>query len=261
MAGRRNALTEFRGATPKRKLLLVLLAALGVLLGWSAMHLAFRGVRGGPGAQFDRAVESDPGFTAVRAMRDRLPEDYARLRAAMVAQAEAGRPMEEIGRSGFGWMRSFMIAEKPAMARAPSAELAAFRRSQLGATEALATDSAEQCARFSMGSLSPADPPSAQALPAIQRAAAAQIEAIAAGRRVPPAPTPDLALADAAALVEGMRRQGVGEPLLARFTGPTGMASAGPAEQCQVGRALLEALDALPAPQADRITRHMIARS
>lgn len=260
MAAGTNALARFRAASPAKKLLYVLLAAAGAVLGYWLAYLAMSGWRG-PGAQFDRAVDRDPNFAAARAMRDRLPEDYARLRAEMVAQAEAGRPMEEIGASGFSWMRQFMAANKPVMARAGTAELAAFRRGQLAATEALATDSAEQCARFSMGAMSAADRPSARALPALQQAAAAQVDAIAVGRRAPVAAAPELLPADAIALVQGMRGQGLSEALVARFTGPAGMASASPAEQCELGRGLLRALDALPAAQADRITAYLIAQS
>lgn len=234
----------------------------GLFLGKIAWD-AFEKRPGKVEAEFETQVQNDPAMGPMfQAFRQHFPNDYAALKAELVAQYRAGATPASLNLLGFNRMAAFRKAHVRELALAPAAELAAFRQSQSALMHGLAAESPKICAQYTFATIQPGNTPSPKVQKLLADIGAAQFRAIAAGQKTPAKRDVDtLSQADSEALVAQMKRAGISDPQLAAFLDGSGARSLGEADQCRVGVILTEALAGLPAEQADRVLAVMTAHS
>ncbi|WP_158298828.1 hypothetical protein [Sphingomonas psychrotolerans] len=228
--------------------------------------MAFQAFENRPGkleAEFETAVQNDPAMgTMFQAFRQYFPTDYAALKAEMVAQHRAGATPASLNMLGFNRMAVFRKAHIRELALAPSAELQAFRKSQAALINGLAAESPTLCAQYTFATIKPGTTPSPKVQKLLADIGAAQFRAIAAGQKTPAKREIDtLSRADSEALVAQMKRAGLSDRQLAAFLDGSGARALSETDQCRTGVILTQALDGLPADQAERVLAFMTAHS
>lgn len=248
--------------SPVKIVVIVIAVILGALLGKYAFD-AYAKRPGGPEAAFEKFVETDPNMGPMfQAFRQYFPNDYNALKTEVIAQYRAGADQAAVNMIGFTRMAAFRKAHTRDLAQAPAAEFHAFRKAQADLMHGLAAESQTMCAQYAFSTLQPTNKPSPKVQKLIADFGTIQFQAIAAGQKTPAkrelsAPTE----ADSKALVEQMKREGIGDSQLATFLGQPGGTPMTEADQCKTGVMLIDALGKLPEEQADRVTAFLTAQS
>ncbi|NIJ20986.1 hypothetical protein FHS95_002678 [Sphingomonas naasensis] len=209
----------------------------------------------------DTALTADPDSAAmIEAMQESYPEDYAKIRIAVSESARRGAAPASLHVETFQLMRNAALAHLPELAQAPHAELAAYTAAESRMLAALETDDLTLCARYIMRGFGPGEVLSPEARIALAEMGVAQWRGAAAGRDQPVKRKVGAALAprDAEALVAAMRKQGMDDRDLEVFSTPGLWVRAAPAQQCAVGKWLIDAIGTLPAEQSDRVAAWLI---
>ncbi|ATY32343.1 hypothetical protein CVN68_10415 [Sphingomonas psychrotolerans] len=253
-------------AVRNRPIAKILIGLVGVVVGLFLGKMAFQAFENRPGkleAEFETAVQNDPAMgTMFQAFRQYFPTDYAALKAEMVAQHRAGATPASLNMLGFNRMAVFRKAHIRELALAPSAELQAFRKSQAALINGLAAESPTLCAQYTFATIKPGTTPSPKVQKLLADIGAAQFRAIAAGQKTPAKREIDtLSRADSEALVAQMKRAGLSDRQLAAFLDGSGARALSETDQCRTGVILTQALDGLPADQAERVLAFMTAHS
>lgn len=244
----------------------ILVALIGAAVGFFAGKMAWEAFQDRPGkleADFEATVQNDPNMGPMfQAFRQYFPNDYAALKAEMATQRRAGAGPAALGLLGFNRMAAFRKAHVRELALAPSPELQAFRKSQSVLINGLAAESPKLCAQYSFATIQPGQTPSPKVQKLLADIGAVQFRAIAAGQKTPAKRDLDtLPEADGEALIAQMEHAGLSDRQRAAFLDGTAAQSLSEADQCRTGVILTQALDKLPAEQAERILAFMTAHS
>lgn len=244
----------------------ILVSVFGAVVGLFLGKMAWEAFQNRPGkleADFEATVQNDPNMGPMfQAFRQYFPNDYAALKTEMVAQRRAGAGPAALNLLGFNRMAAFRKAHVRELALAPSPELQAFRKSQAALINGLAAESPRICAQYTFATIRPGHNPSPKVQKLLADIGAIQFRAIAAAQKTPAKRQLDtLSQADSEALVAQMKRAGLSDRQLAAFLDGTAAQSLSEADQCRTGVVLTEALDQLPAEQAERILAFMTAHS
>ncbi|TGX50122.1 hypothetical protein E5A73_16990 [Sphingomonas gei] len=239
---------------------------IAVIAGFFLGKLAWNSFENRPGkleAEFETAVQNDPTMGPMfQAFRQYFPNDYAALKTEMVAQHRAGATPASLNLLGFNRMAAFRKAHVRELALAPSPELQAFQKSQAALMNGLAAESDKMCAQYTFSAIQPGSTPSPKVQKLLADIGAVQFRAIAAGQKTPAKRQVDtLAPADGEALVTQMKRAGLGDRQLAAFLDGSAARALSETDQCRTGVILTQALDRLPAEQAERVLAVMTAHS
>ncbi|MDT8759480.1 hypothetical protein MZO42_12310 [Sphingomonas psychrotolerans] len=239
---------------------------MAVLIGLFLGKLAFQSFENRPGkleAEFETTVQNDPNLGPMfQAFRQYFPNDYAALKAELIAQHRAGATPAQLNMIGFTRMGAFRKAHVRELAQAPSAEFQAFRKSQAALIKGLASESPTICAQYTFATIQPGTTPSPKVQKLLADFGAVQFRAIAAGQKAPAKRDLNtMTKADSEALLAQMKRAGLDDRQLNAFLEGTGARSLSETDQCRVGVGLSDALAALPADQAERILAVMTAHS
>lgn len=250
----------------KRPIAKILVSVFGAVVGLFLGKMAWEAFQNRPGkleADFEATVQNDPNMGPMfQAFRQYFPNDYAALKAEIVAQHRAGASPAALHLLGFNRMAAFRKAHARELAQAPSPELQAFRKSQATLINGLAAESPKICAQYTFATIQPGQTPSPRVQKLIADIGAVQFRAIAAGQKTPAKRNLDtLPEADGEALIAQMERAGLSDRQRAAFLDGTAAQSLSEADQCQTGVILTQALDKLPAEQAERILAFMTAHS
>jgi len=253
-------------STGNRPIAKILVSVLGAVVGLFLGKMAWETFQNRPGkieADFEAAVQNDPEIGPMfQAFRQYFPNDYAALKTEMVAQHRAGVSPAALNLTGFNRMAAFRKAHARELALAPSPELQAFRKSQAALMNGLAAESTTMCAQYTFATIKPGHRPSPKVQKLLADIGAVQFRAIAAGQKTPAKRDLDtLPEADGNALIAQMERAGLSDRQRAAFLDGTGARSLNEADQCRTGVILTQAIDKLPAEQAERILAFMTAHS
>jgi hypothetical protein len=250
----------------KRPIVKIIGFMVAVFIGLFLGKFAFQAFENRPGkleAEFEAAAQNDPAMGPMfQAFRQYFPTDYAALKTEMVAQHRAGATPASLNLLGFNRMAAFRKAHIRDLALAPSAELEAFRKSQAALMNGFAAESPTICAQYTFATIQPGTNPSPKVQKLLADMNAVQFRAIAAGQKTPAKRNLDtLAPADGQALIGQMKRAGLDDRQLAAFTDGSGGRGLSETDQCRIGVGLTQALDRLPAEQAERVLAFMTAHS
>jgi hypothetical protein len=244
----------------------ILVSVFGAVLGLFLGKMAWEAFQNRPGkleADFEATVQNDPTMGPMfQAFRQYFPNDYAALKAEMVAQHRAGAGPVALNLLGFNRMAAFRRAHVRELALAPSPELQAFRKSQAALINGLAAESPKLCAQYTFATIQPGQTPSPKVQKLLADIGAVQFRAIAAAQKTPAKRDINtLPEADGNALIAQMKRAGLSDRQRAAFLDGTAAQSLSEADQCQTGVILTQALDKLPVEQTERILAFMTAHS
>ena len=206
-------------------------------------------------AEVDAKLLGDKTYgRSVGYLHDHFPDDYGRLRAGIVARLDDRRSDEEISTFVFWSMRRTRVAHSLDFMAARSPALARYRTAQINLFEALRAQSVEMCAYAAAPSGPRLD---LDLAPATQRAGDgllyAELTAMVDGQTAKmhyAKPTS----ATFRALGQAMLRQGMTRDDLMAAGDPATFSALADDRKCRVAMALLKAIDALPAAQADMLT-------
>jgi hypothetical protein len=244
----------------------ILVSVFGAVVGLFLGKMAWEAFQNRPGkleAEFEATAQNDPTMGPMfQAFRQYFPNDYAALKAEMVAQYRAGASPATLNLLGFNRMAAFRKAHVRDLAQAPSAELEAFRKGQAALMNGLAAESTTMCAQYAFATIQPGNRPSPKVQKLLADVNTVQFRAIAAGRKTPAKRELDaLSQADSTALVAEMKRAGLSDRQLAAFLDGSAVRSLSEADQCRAGVILTETLARLPTDRAERVLAVMTANS
>ena len=206
-----------------------------------------------------RSIEQEPWMAPLYEVFEReFPEEFAEYKRLMLAQAQSGRSEVENFEFGRNFMLQFMADNAQHFSSAPDAELFATRDATLRVIEMLAEEETRYCANFTMTGLQAYDQPSRPAMNLLGQATAAQLRAVAAGKRNPVAreladEADFIAFADALE-AEGMTTAEVDDML----GGGNGLMYNGPEYQCRAGLAIHRALVRVPDDTSARLSAMLL---
>lgn len=238
--------------------LTAIVAAVAVSSGW-LRHGETLGPSSSPdriAAAFDRDMAKAPALAPWREEMQRdFPALYDQMRQTFVGHIKAGEDKAEAMEAALLTAGAYRRLHQGAVLRASEATLEALTAENRKAMALFRSSTDEVCARYVMtGATSNGSP---DQLLAVARRGALTLRAIHEGETAP-VDRPPLSAEEAGRFRAALLAKGLG-PDLARRVFEGGLDQLSAADQCKVGRGIGEALAAVPAPLAAKVTAALTA--
>ncbi len=209
--------------------------------------------------QIVEVLEERPGDLALlRAMEDYFPLQYDELLEAMTYVAQRDASPDAVSQAGSAQLAQFMANHRTDFALAPQQSLDAVLTAERKLLEALRTEEPVYCADYLFGTLIPTDPLSPESNQLMGEAAAARVQAMAAGRadqqlRMKATPR------DIASLSDTMRAEGASDMQIAVLFENGNPATLSSAEQCDSMLQMLRSMEKQPDARRALLTGSLLA--